>query len=184
MGEAAIKGLARERQKELRAIGTRHSRVLPNGQDPTRGGPRRSTVPVFRLFRQHKKAEAATEVEWLSQIARIAKGDHLETVTTEEYDPVGNLKTRTTRTTTSRPAWQAYAWLLERRHPEKWARTERPPAADGPGTLDPEDVIAPGEAQKAKSHPRPPIADVPGARLLQRTNQEMREDGRRRRRAR
>ena len=94
-----------------------------------------------------KKAEAATEVEWLSQIARIAKGDHLETTVTEEFDAVGNLKTRTTRTAARRPAWQAYAWLLERRHPERWARTERLPAADGPGTLDPENVIARGEAQ-------------------------------------
>ena len=38
--------------------GTRHSRVLPNGQDPTRGGPRRSTVPVFRVFRHHKKGRS------------------------------------------------------------------------------------------------------------------------------
>ena len=61
--------------------------------------------------------------DWLSEIARIAKGDHLETTVTEEFDAAGNLKTRTTRTATSRSAWQAYAWLLERRHLEKWART-------------------------------------------------------------
>ena len=36
-----------------------------------------------------------------------------------EYDAAGNLKTRTT---TSRAAWQAYAWLLERRHPADWSR--------------------------------------------------------------
>ena len=64
---------------------------------------------------------------------------------TEEFDATGKLTKRTTRTTTShRPAWQAYAWLLERRHLERWARTERPAAADGAGTLDPEEVIARG----------------------------------------
>ena len=95
-----------------------------------------------------KKAEATTEVEWLSHIGRIGRGEHLETVTTEELDASGKVAKRTTRTTTShRPAWQAYAWRLERRHPERWARTERPAAGDGAGTLDPEEVIARGEAQ-------------------------------------
>ena len=69
-----------------------------------------------------KKAEASAQVEWLSEIARIGKGGHPETTVTEEFDSAGNLKTRTTRTTTSRAAWQAYAWLLERRHPADWSR--------------------------------------------------------------
>ena len=95
-----------------------------------------------------KEVEAVTEFEWLGEIARIGRGEHLETVTTEEFDNTGAVTKRTTRTTTShRPAWQAYAWLLERRHPERWARTERPAAGDGAGTLDPEEVIARGEAQ-------------------------------------
>ena len=45
-----------------------------------------------------KKAEAEAQVEWLSEIARIG------------------------RTAASRAAWQAYAWLLERRHPADWSR--------------------------------------------------------------
>ena len=69
-----------------------------------------------------KKAEAEAQVEWLSEIARIGRGGHPETTVTEEYDAAGNLKTRTIRTTTSRAAWQAYAWLLERRHPADWSR--------------------------------------------------------------
>ena len=69
-----------------------------------------------------KKAEAEAQVKWLSEIARIGKGGHPETTVTEEFDSAGNLKTRITRTAPSRAAWQAYAWLLERRHPADWSR--------------------------------------------------------------
>ena len=69
-----------------------------------------------------KKAEAEAQVEWLSEIARIGRGGHPETTVTEEFDSAGNLKTRITRTAPSRAAWQAYAWLLERRHPANWSR--------------------------------------------------------------
>ena len=70
-----------------------------------------------------KKAEAEAQVEWLSEIARIGRGGQpRDGHVTEEFDSAGNLKTRTTRTTTSRAAWQAYAWLLERRHPADWSR--------------------------------------------------------------
>ena len=79
-----------------------------------------------------KKAEAEAQVEWLSEIARIGKGGNLETVTTEEFDAAGNLKTRTARTATSRAAWQAYAWLLERRHPADWSRRTELVMADDP----------------------------------------------------
>ena len=104
--------------------------------------------PFTDFLNNVKEVEATTEIEWLGHIARIGRGDHLETVTTEEFDDAGNVTKRTTRTTTShRPAWQAFAWLLERRHPERWARTERLPATDGSDTLDPEEVIARGEAQ-------------------------------------
>ena len=85
-----------------------------------------------------KKAEAEAQVKWLSEIAHIGKGGNLETVTTEEFDAAGNLKTRTTRTTTSRAAWQAYAWLLERRHPADWSRrTELVVADDQAEKVDP-----------------------------------------------
>ena len=79
-----------------------------------------------------KRAEAEAQVKWLGEIARIGKGGNLETVTTEEYDASGNLKTRTIRTTTSRAAWQAYAWLLERRHPADWSRRTELVMADDP----------------------------------------------------
>ena len=69
-----------------------------------------------------KKAEAEAQVEWLSEIAHIGRGGHPETTVTEEFDSAGNLKTRITRTAPSRAAWQAYAWLLERRHPADWSR--------------------------------------------------------------
>ena len=65
-----------------------------------------------------KKAEA--ENEWLNGVARIARGAGVTTTVTEELDASGNVKTRTTRTVTGLGSWQAYAWLLERRHPERW----------------------------------------------------------------
>ena len=85
-----------------------------------------------------KKAEAEAQVEWLSEIARIGRGGHPETTVTEEFDSAGNLETRTIRTTTSRAAWQAYAWLLERRHPADWSRrTELVVADDQTAKVDP-----------------------------------------------
>ena len=109
-----------------------------------------------------KKAEAEAENEWLAGVARIARGAGVSSTVTEELDGAGNVKTRTTRTVTGLGSWQAYAWLLERRHPERWARTERSAAGDGAGTLDPEEVIARGEAQMRliegglKKRSRPP----------------------------
>ena len=94
-----------------------------------------------------KKAEAEAENEWLNGVARIARGAGVTTTVTEELDASGNVKTRTTRTVTGLGSWQAYAWLLERRHPERWARTERPASSIDSGTLDPEEIIARGEAQ-------------------------------------
>ena len=79
-----------------------------------------------------KRAEAEAQVKWLGEIARIGRGGHPETTVTEEYDAAGNLKTRTIRTTTSRAAWQAYAWLLERRHPADWSRRTELVMADDP----------------------------------------------------
>ena len=86
-----------------------------------------------------KRAEAEAQVEWLSEIARIGKGGQPRNGhVTEEFDAAGNLKTRTIRTTTSRAAWQAYAWLLERRHPADWSRrTELVVADDQTAKVDP-----------------------------------------------
>ena len=71
-----------------------------------------------------KKAEAEAENEWLNGVARIARGAGITTTVTEELDASGNVKTRTSRTVTGLGSWQAYAWLLERRHPERWAGGE------------------------------------------------------------
>ena len=101
----------------------------------------------LQFLRCIKKAEAEAENEWLKGVAHIASGNAVTTTVTEEIDASGNVKTRTTRTVTGLGSWQAYAWLLERRHPERWARTERPASSIDSGTLDPEEIIARGEAQ-------------------------------------
>ena len=82
--------------------------------------------PYIQFVRCIKKAEAEAETVWLAGVARIARGAAVTTTVTEELDASGNVKTRTIRTVTGQGSWQAYAWLLERRHPERWARTERP----------------------------------------------------------
>ena len=107
-----------------------------------------ATPSDFSAFSDNiKKAEAEAENESLAGIARIARGAGIMTTVTEELDGAGNVKTRTTRTVTGLGSWQAYAWLLERRHPDRWARTERSAIGGTAGTLDPEEVIARGEAQ-------------------------------------
>ena len=103
--------------------------------------------PYIQFVRCIKKAEAEAEAEWLAGVARIARGAAVTTTVTEELDGAGAVKSRTIRTVTGLGTWQAYAWLLERRHPERWARTERPASSIDSGTFDPEEVIARGEAQ-------------------------------------
>ena len=91
-----------------------------------------------RSWTPYAGAHAEAQVEWLSEIARIGRGGHPETTVTEEFDAAGNLKTRITRTAPSRAAWQAYAWLLERRHPADWSRrTELVVADDQAEKVDP-----------------------------------------------
>ena len=107
-----------------------------------------------------KKAEAEAENEWLNGVARIARGAGIATTVTEELDAAENVKARTTRTVTGRGSWQAYAWLLERRHPERWSRTERPAAGVvGAGTLDP---VAPASRRQSPRSSTPPKTSRPG----------------------
>ena len=105
--------------RELRALGkTAHvpgySR-LRKAELATAIAAKRS--PYSEFSDTIKKAEAKTEVEWLSEIARIGRGDHLETVTTEEYDAAGNLKTRTTVWMRSADGGPGYSrsWLPDAR---------------------------------------------------------------------
>ena len=96
---------------------------------------------------------------WLDEIARIASGNGVMTTVTEELDASGKVVTRTTRSVTGQGSWRAYAWLLERRHPERWARTDRPASSIDSGTLDPEEIIARGEAQLRIIEGLPPGQD-------------------------
>ena len=94
MGQAAIKGLARERQTKLRTMarGIAGSSRMDKTRLVEALAAQRS--PYSDFSDDIKKAEAATEVEWLSQIARIAKA------TTSKRSPPRS----TTPSGTSRPS--------------------------------------------------------------------------------
>jgi hypothetical protein len=67
-----------------------------------------------------KKATAEAELGLLGVVTRSAKGSHVVARSVVD-NPDG---TTTTSEKFSRPEWQAAAWCLERRHPEKWGRRQ------------------------------------------------------------
>ena len=76
-----------------------------------------------------KKAEAEAENEWLNGVARIARGAGVTTTVTEELDGapalvqlVMSVSSQSQKWRKFSDSWQAYAWLLERRHPADWSR--------------------------------------------------------------
>lgn len=82
--------------------------------------------PYAQFSQAIKDAEALSEVEWLEKIAEIGVGEGLEKRTVVTRTEAGGAVTVTeTVEYVNRPRWTAFAWLLERRHPEKWARLQR-----------------------------------------------------------
>jgi hypothetical protein len=73
------------------------------------------------FFEDLKRAEAEGEAGKLAEITRAAKGGQEMVETREEWE-LGVLVRKTVTRKLSAPQWQAAAWLLERRHPELWAR--------------------------------------------------------------
>lgn len=68
-----------------------------------------------------KKAEAEGEARHLTLIEDAAKGGGQSTETREVFKK-GELVERITVSKPITPQWQAAAWLLERRYPNRWAR--------------------------------------------------------------
>jgi hypothetical protein len=82
---------------------------------------------IYRDFREAvKEADAKAEIILLESVRKTALGglDQEETVTETEDGEKGSgdyTKKRVTKKK-SFPVWQASAWILERRFPERWAR--------------------------------------------------------------
>jgi hypothetical protein len=84
--------------------------------------PRRPTAPQFAQFAQSlKKAQAEDEAARIARINAAGRGGaiiYTRTLTTKKGETIS--ETRTTA-----PQWQADAWYLERKHPERWALRHR-----------------------------------------------------------
>lgn len=93
--------------------------------------------PYYRLWRGIERAQAQFETQHVALLNEAGRGyDEEETVTVTKRDPQGNIieETRTVRQRRARH-WQASAWLLERRIPERYAqlsRTEHTGLGGGP----------------------------------------------------
>lgn len=89
--------------------------------DWLRKGARPSATPALKEFSDAvKKAMAMSELRDLAVIDKAAQGGQvLRVVTTTKQGKDGQLVTKEEKHLTS-PQWQASAWRLERKHPEKW----------------------------------------------------------------
>jgi len=87
------------------------------GQDKTR-----QTAPLYAKFAQAlEKALAEDEAARIARINAAGRGGavvYTRTVTTTKGETISE-----TRTTS--PQWQADAWYLERKHPQRWALRSR-----------------------------------------------------------
>ena len=86
-----------------------------------------------------KRAETEGEAVLLKDIHSTATGKHIRKKTKIEAitDPEGvEIGTKTTTTIEEGVVWQACAWILERRHPERWGRRDRVPESQGKDRFD------------------------------------------------
>ena len=85
----------------------------------------------FQFSQSIKKAKDDAEAERVLKIRSIAMGEE----PTERIEIKDKKTGEVTKVITKmgRPEWTALAWLLERQHPERWAKTERLQVGDADG---------------------------------------------------
>ena len=113
--------------------------------------------PYFRLWRGIERSIAFFELRNLTLIQQAAQGyDDDETVTVTRRDANGNLiETTTTRRQKRARSWQAGAWLLERRMPDRYSQVARHEHAGlGGGPIEVETVTAAEKLRNLSGHER------------------------------
>lgn len=84
-------------------------------------GERESTGPYADFLKAIKRAEADAELEAIERVRGIGFGGVVigrRIVTQRNGDVIEDV-------TYSHPQWQAFAWYLERKYPDRWGRRDR-----------------------------------------------------------
>lgn len=99
--------------------------------------------PFLDFVNQLKAAEVQAEASALNEIRKAAQGEDY-TIVREKYERVVNKDDGTEKVvlvdrsveTGRKKWWQASAWILERRFPERWARVDKQAFTDVTGQED------------------------------------------------
>lgn len=84
-------------------------------------GERSRSGPFYEFYESLGRAEAAFEADAVAGIQAVAEGGQLlRRSVTRHKDG-----SETEDCSYTRKEWTAYAWLLERRHRDRWGRTDR-----------------------------------------------------------
>lgn len=98
---------------------------------------REGASPLFKSFlHELKLAMVQGEAVLLKRIHDASSGGQTVTETRTLRDKKGDIIEETVATKTTPPLWTAAAWILERRHPDKWGRHIQSPAATEDDPLD------------------------------------------------
>lgn len=116
--EALLTGLPIGKAVELAGLDrSTYYRWMQKGKD--------RRYPVHVRFRNHvNRIHAKLELEKINTIRKVAKGGYELTQTSIKFYKNGRIAVKKTVKTTA-PCWQAAAWFLERRFPEKYGRKKQ-----------------------------------------------------------
>lgn len=129
-------------------------------RDQPRARPRASEQPFIEFFEAVQRAEAEGENTNADIVNEAAAGGRTITKTEKYEKRIWDKKTagfvvveetETTKTETAAPDWRAAAFILERRHPDRWGRQERREiSGPGGGPIRTEDVGLTDEERLAR----------------------------------
>ena len=116
---AAYAGISKDTFYRWMKRGAREKRrVLKDKRSKIKQGE----LPYVLFAEGVRKALADAEVRDVSMIAKAASGGQVYTEEKIVYDAQGRVVEKHVVTKKSAPQWQAAAWRLERKYPNKWGR--------------------------------------------------------------